>query len=207
MTGREQTILETLTHKVHLMAARQAARAWWSAAPPGVRSAEAALRALADGGWLRRLPVKAEPELPLEAPLFIWRPDEPAPNFGALAHRVRSRWQQPAVQAVVYLATPRAAAALGGVVPSVKPQNVTHDLHVTTLYLRRLMTAPADAGAWVLEDFLAEERTDQVLPDAILRDAGGRDRCAVEFAGKYPAERLRRFHADCVARDLPYELW
>jgi hypothetical protein len=160
-----------------------------------------------DGGWLRRHAVKAEPELPLEAPIFTWRPGEGAPPFGVLAHRIRSRWQGRPRQAVVYLSTPRAATVFGGIAPTVKPQNVTHDLHVTTLYLRLLVATPADASAWLLEDFLAPEREDQVLPDAVLRDPGGRDRLVIEFAGKYPAERLARFHADCNARDLPYELW
>lgn len=197
-------MLSTLTLKVRLLSIRQAARTWWDGDLGAVsRRAET----LAAAGWMRRDAVTVHPELPLEEPLFIWHPGDREPHFGALAYKAAARFEDRSEQAVILRATRKAAQLLGGEAGPLKLPSLTHDLQLGALYLRFLRDRPADAANWLSESGLAPSREGEVLPDAALTDDAG-DVCRViEFVGRYPPERLRRIHDDCVSRDLPYELW
>ena len=143
----------------------------------------------------------------LWAPFFRWQPGEPAPAFGVVAHRMAGRWGGPCEAKSIVLATPRAARLFGGHAGRVQQAGRAHDLHLAEVYLQFLRTRPEEAMDWVSEAALAADREGQVLPDAAIVDRDGTLRLSVELVGHYPKERLARFHADAVARDLPYELW
>jgi hypothetical protein len=207
VTASDERLLATLTLKVRVLSLAHAARAWWSTSARARTAAGRHCDRLVAGGWLTRHAATAHVELPLEAPLYVWELDAPPPAFGALSYRLIRRWSGTSEQVIVYTATTKAARVYGGTAGTVKPSSLTHDLHVGALYLRFCRERPEDAAGWVSEDTLAPLREEQVLPDAAVADADGVLRRVIEFGGSYPAERLVRLHEDCVARELPYELW
>ena len=141
------------------------------------------------------------------APVARWEPGDPEPLFGALAYRMADRWSGPTQGRAIVLATPRAARLFGGHAGRVQQAARAHDLHVAEVYLQFCRTRPEEAMDWASEATLAASREGQVLPDAAIVNADGAPRLIVEVCGHYPKERLERFHVDCVARHLPYELW
>lgn len=206
-TERDRELVETLTLRVRLISPDQAARTWWTSTATGPRLARRRLDSLAAAGFLRRMVVHAHPELELVRPIAVWSPGEPAPAFGGIAYRLQKRWKQPIVQSVVFVATPRAARLFGGRAPGLKrPLQATHDLHMTTVYLKVLAERPGVAAEWMSEDILAPMRRGEKLPDALVVRFG-KPALVVEFGGAYDAERVERVHKDCVQRHLPYELW
>ncbi len=206
-TERDREVVESLTLRVRIISPDQAARTWWPTTATGPRLARRRLDALGAAGFLRRMTVHTHPELDLTGPVVDWRPGDPSPAFGSVAYRLQKRWTQPIVQRAVYAATPRAARLFGGRAPGLKrPSQATHDLHVTTVYLKALAERPAVAAEWVSEDILAPLRRGEKLPDALVVRFG-KPTLVVEFGGAYDAERVERVHRDCADRRLPYELW
>jgi len=102
-------------------------------------------------------------------------------------------------------ATARLYAGCGGRLAH--PLQVTHDLHVSAIFLKLRQTSPAEAEGWVSEDLLAPLRRGQKLPDAEIHDNAGRVLKVIEFGGSYAPERVRLVHEDCERRQVPYELW
>ena len=152
--------------------------------------------------------------LPLEDALFRWKPGEEKPDYDKLSYQLQSRWTSrpgstEARSVTVYFASHRAAHLLGGeAVGRIKnPGQVTHDLHLTELYLKFLREAPLLASAWAGEELIAPSRVHQKLPDAMLLDSKRIPRLVVEFGGAYPPDRVKAFHEDCEMRGLPYEIW
>lgn len=162
---------------------------------------------LVSGGWLVRHFAVAHVELPLQTPVHVWELGDATPSFGALSYRLVHRWSGTSEQVVAYTATRKAAKLYGGAPGSLKAPSLTHDLHLTALYLRFVRERPAEAAGWVSEDTLAPSRSEQVLPDAAVANPSGTLVRVIEFGGSYRPERLARLHDDCVARSLPYELW
>lgn len=209
LTSRDQAVIHSLLFCVRLATLDQLARTWWSPSATGRKNAGNRVTSLLRSGWLSTRSVLARPLLPLIAPEQIWNPGDPAPDFGALAWRLQSRWKQPVQLVRACLASPAAARRLGG------PRRgriknlcqVTHDLHVSEIYLKRVRHEPALAQTWVGEDVLAPQRRHQKLPDAVLQTSTGEIFRVIEFGGCYSATRVAQFHADCAARRLPYELW
>lgn len=204
LTDRDREILLTLTHKVRLLSLAQIARTWWPSAMP--ETARTRLAALPH--FLTRLKLNAHPELVLDAPLYTWRPGEPAPRYGALSYQLKKRWTQAPEPTTVYIATEKAARYFGGFGGKLRrPLQATHDLHVAQVYLRLFGQDPTQAALWVSEERFAPERRREKLPDAVLRDAAGDIRLVIEFGGAYDAQHVERVHLDCVTRSLAYELW
>ena len=150
----------------------------------------------------------ARPLPPISGPLATWRPGEGAPEFGRIAWRLQSRWSEPARQTTVYTATARASRHFGG---KNRPRlthrhQATHDLGVTQVFLAIRADTPARALRWVGEDKLSRRRGVKV-PDAVLSAAGSQPAEAIEFGGAYDVARLRMFHEDCRAKQIPYEIW
>ena len=109
---------------------------------------------------------------------------------------------------MVYTASRRSANHYGGFGGPLKDRfHATHDVHVGELYLRLLRRSSEQAEAWLSEEFLKRPGQVGFVPDAMLRDVGGRDVLAIEFAGVYPPSRLQQIHEDCSRRALPYEIW
>ena len=209
LTERDEGLIQTLLRKIRLLSFEQVARAWWPDTPAGRTNAKRRVRDLLDSKLLLREQAFSRPLLPLQAPVFRWKPGQPVPNYDQLSYKLQSRWVEALRRTTVYFASGRAANILGGQVPGriKNASHVTHDLHVSELYLKLLREEPKLALAWSGEDEIAPTRVNQKLPDAILYDSKKQPRIVLEFGGAYPPDRLRAFHEDCAARGLPYEMW
>jgi hypothetical protein len=79
---------------------------------------------------------------------------------------------------------------------------VSHDLHVTAIYLKLAREAPDLARKWIHEDALrATREAGQLIPDAMIGDT------AIEFGGRYRADKLRAIHRGHAIAGRPYEIW
>lgn len=209
LTNRDLEIIAASNLCVRIFTLFQIAATWWSASDAGRKNAAKRLAQLCKCGLLQRDIVLAQSILALSSPEYAWFPGERGPNLGELSWRLQSRWSGHPRQTCVYFATPRGLAVFGGSTPG-KIKNlcqVTHDLHLATVYLTYRQRWPHDARCWVGEDFLAPFRRHQKLPDAMLVNAQVEPYRAVEFGGAYSKNRLAHFHADCSERGLPYEIW
>ena len=208
LTERDREILIALTLKVRLLSLHQIARTWWKDSATGIANTRKRIKQLEDAGYIARVTSHIHPELPLEAPLIVWRPGDPDPNFQAIAYQLKIRWNQAIQPTLIFIATQKAARVFGGFGGKLhKPLQTTHDLHVGSIYLKLLQTDPEAAKAWISEEQFAPERRHQKLPDAVLQDASGAIVLVIEFAGSYDAKHVERVHVDSVKRALPYELW
>lgn len=209
LTDRDTLLIRALTTKIRLLTFGQIAANFWPAGESGKRNARRRLAELVERELLRESRVIYHPILAMTGPVVAWRPGKPKPDAGAVSHQLISRWPDELTDSTAYLAGRKAIAFFGSkALGKIKnPYQVTHDLHVSEVFLFFRRTHPQLADAWVGEEILAPTRRGQKLPDAILHDDRGRPRLVVEFGGKYPEWRVSAFHEDCQARGLPYELW
>jgi hypothetical protein len=209
MTERERELVTALSAKIKMLSFEDILQRWWPPSLSAPTNARRRLSELVEERLLVRDRVFARPKLPLQDPVFRWKPGEACPPFGELSWKVQSRWTEEPREITVYLATRRAAGIFGGKADGriKNPSQTTHDIHLGALYLKLCREAPTIAAGWIGEGVLAPSREGQKLPDAILHDREGRPRLVIEFGGAYPAERLQAFHEDCAQRQLPYELW
>ena len=164
---------------------------------------------LRDAGYVQVSHVLAEPALDLLAPIVTWAPGQPDPDCLTVSHTLCSRWPDcPGRSTTVYRATQMTNNRLGG--PArIKPlsdDEVTHDLHVSAVFLRFLRADPELAGQWLGEDVLGKAGFRLKDPDAVVRHPDGSE-LVIEFGGRYGADRIRDFHDDCVKRGRAYQLW
>ena len=212
LTPRDAALLAALCVRVRLFSLPQIAAAWWPDAADGEAAARRRLRKLAAADLVRRERVPAAPLPPLDAPVIAWRPDDPAPDCGAAAWRLQSRWEGVGGPRAtpVFVAGKAATKLYGGVSAGRLPAafQATHDLGVSAMYLRLLGDDPAAADCWIGEDRLAPHRRGQKLPDAVLAD-GPADppELVLEFGGSYDKRRVEAFHRDCARRAHAYEVW
>jgi hypothetical protein len=209
MTEREHELTTALACHVRLFSFEQITRTWWQECQSARRNAQRRLKELCERQLITRLEVQARPLLPLTGPLVAWCPGLAPEDFSALAWKLWKRWQEPPVHTTVFVAGSRLVNRLGGVATGTLHNlaAVSHDLHVSEVYLCLLRGKSGLAQLWVGEDVLAPLRVGQKLPDAILHDGLGQPQLVIEFGGAYPPERLRAFHEDCEQRVLPYEIW
>ncbi len=208
VTWRDTEIVAALALKIPFIEVGQAARAWWQDSYSGRECAADRLGRMADEGYLIRLKLRVHPELPIDEPVFSWRPGDQSPDFGSISYRLRARWTEPLRCITAFAASKRIGrwfAGRGGPLP--RPLQATHDLHVAAIFLRLLKQNPAQARGWVSDQMLAAFRRGQKLPDAEIQDESGRTVKVIEFGGSYPPERVRKVHEDCQRRGLSYELW
>ena len=184
----------------------QIARSSWGEKLLAEPSGLSRLRRLERTGWVKRLQMPSHPELELRAPVYTWRPSCPAPNYGAVSYALKKRWRLPLQTAGVVVATEKAGKLFGGAAGRVQNSSqVTHDLHVSALFLR-FRGVLLQGEDWIGEDRIAKE-PGKKHPDALIVDRGGRPRLFVEFGGSYAAERVEKLHRHCSMLVLPYELW
>ena len=209
LTARDREILRALTTKIRVATFGQLARNFWPPGASGTLNARRRLAELVARELLKTTRVISHPLLGLTRPVVTWRPGEPKPDAGEISATLQARWATEPREMTVYLAGRRAITLFGApALGEIKNRyQVTHDLHVSEVFLFFQRTQALLAAAWVGEEILAPSRKDQKLPDAILHDDAGRPRLVIEFGGKYPARRVSAFHDDCAARGLPYELW
>lgn len=211
ITSRDDEILDSLTLRVRLLTLDQVARSWWTGAKSARQSALNRLRCLEQAEKIHLFDLLAHPELPLTEPEVHWKPKTPVPNFHQLSYRLSRRWKQPAVRHVGLIASRasgRHYGGWGGRYP--RPTERTHDLHMATVFLLKRSQDPGSVAHWMSEEKVRERqrqrRSDsaQHVPDAILKRP---KRCAIEFGGSYPADKLASFHDYCAQQGWPYEIW
>lgn len=207
LTARDLELLAALTLRVRFFSLAQVARTWWEDSAAGRANAQARLQVLERAGLITPFLALAHPELSLAAPLYGWEPGQPDPDLGAASYRLQARWRLPAVATPAVLATRAAGHRFGGRGGRFPRQSEqTHDLHVSTLFLRYRHDHPAWLSYWIGEERLREETAAGAkLPDALLRLPTG-DR-VLEFGGAYSKAKLTRFHEHCVTFQWTYELW
>lgn len=209
LTTRDQEILEALACKVRLFSVEQVAAVWWPDASASQVHARRRLALLREDGFVERVDLPVDAMLTLAKPIFTWRPDAPGPDFQAIAYCLQSRWLGPApVIRALYVSAPETNSIYGGPTrrKALDRGQVSHDLHLSELYLHLHRTAPERAQAWVGEDCLPKAGYRLKDPDAVLQFPDGSE-LVMEFGGRYDARRVRDFHEDCVERGRAYELW
>jgi hypothetical protein len=207
LTERDKQVLSALLLKVRLMSLKQLAGGWWGGETVNARRR---LKLLTAGGLLQPLTVAARTLPPLDAPVIVWQPDDPVPDFSGVSRQLQSRWRRRAVRPTrAFIATPKAAQLLGGRgnLQLKHPTQATHDLGVAAVWLHLNEHAPAWAEAWRGEDLLAHTRRGETLPDAFIVDEEHEPLWVIEFGGAYDAGRVQEFHEDCQVRQLPYQMW
>lgn len=208
-TQRNTEILFALTHKVRVFTLSQIARTWWTDTKSGTATARRALSELVIAGYLEKGRFTTHPELELKEPVLSWRAGNPTPDFGKIAYALQSRWQKPLCLTTLYAAGKIAISHFGGAGGLFKKQyQATHDLHVSSIYLRLHSLDSEGARLWISEELLEKpERHGDKLPDAVLRDSHKNIRMIIEFGGSYPSHRIKSFHNFCFENGFPYELW
>ncbi len=207
ITDRDADLLSTLSLRVRILSREQILRTWWHESGP---SSPPRLRRLIRCGLLRERATTAIYVGERLLPLSVWSPEEPSPDFGALAWLLKQRWSSPLKPTTVYFATAHSARLYGGVRLGRVPRafHVSHDLGVAEMFLALRRRHPAAVELWIDEDRLAPFRRGLKLPDAILATAPSADPIRVlEWGGLYSKRRLLAFHLDCEGRGLPYEVW
>jgi hypothetical protein len=209
LTERDSALVRALTSKIRLLTFGQIAANFWPAGESGKLNARRRLAELESRELIEKTRVVFHPLLEMTRPVVAWKPGDRKPDTAAVSTRLITRWPDELTEATAFIAGRKAISLFGSkALGKIKNRyQVTHDLHVSEVYLFFHRTNPRLAAAWVGEEILAPSRKDQKLPDAILHDEKGRPRLVIEFGGKYPERRVTAFHDDCEARGLPYELW
>lgn len=210
LTERDEDILATLTRRVRVLSVDQAARTWWAGSRHAKTNARRRLGQLAEAGWLDCFREFVQPEVSLSEPLVRWRPGEPQPDFGPIAYALSLRWRERGSLQWFAAATEAAARRFGGY-GGRRPRRseLTHDLHLSAVYLQLRQRAPDRAAKWISEAELADRLprgSGEKLPDAVIEE--GDARTVVELGGSsYDAGKLEAFHAYCEAAIMAYEIW
>ena len=147
---------------------------------------------------------------PVNRPVLTWAPPEPDPDFEATSYRLKARWTEPHRETVVYTASRHTGFRLGGLGGPVKhPDQVTHDLLLSAVYLFCLANHPLVAAHWLGEECYRDEHRGEKLPDAKILDDASPPNIAlvIESGGEYDAPRVEAFHRSCKAKALAYQLW
>lgn len=213
LQSRDHQILEAVTCRVRMLTVSQVAETWWSGRRDPNRQARSRLDALCANELLHRHNVYALPMQPLATPLLVWRPDQPLPTgelLGSIAYHLQTRWpHDPPKRTAVITATRRLANRIGGFAGGVSyAEQVTHDLHVTQLYLDLLRREPGRAARWRSEELLKSRQAHgEKLPDAVLVNGNGRMNWAIEFGGRYSKRRLQELVDHCANRGMGIEIW
>ena len=207
ITGRDREILHSLCIAVRLFSQNQIASYWFGGDRANARRR---LKRLASEGLVLRIAVRARTLPQLNQPVASWQCGQPAPSFAQVSNALRQRWKRNAVRTCTcFVATNEATRLFGGrgVGELKKPAQAGHDLGVSQVWLRFAATRPDWAKAWRGEDVMAHTRRGEKLPDAFIVNSNNDVVCLIEFGGAYDQRRTQAFHEDCVARELPYQMW
>jgi len=206
-TQRDRTVVDPLaTGRVRAFDLPTVAAWLWSATADPRENARRRLGELVAAGLLKRLQVIACPLPPVQAPVFSWQPGERAPDCGALAWQLQTRWAKPRITRI-YLAGSGVAFRFGLPADGLKnPTTVSHDLHMGAIYAHFACTKPQKLLDWMGEDQAPPVAVINKRPDAVLVRHGKPYR-VIESGGAYPRERVAAFHEACERSRIPYELW
>lgn len=203
---REHELLRALAEAVRLFTLTQVARTWWTDTRWGRHRAGRATEQLASRGLVHVRRVLARPLAILEAPIAVWKPGMATPPFEQLVRQLHDRARVPAQLVTVIFASQRTVVMFAsGKRPTIKLTQITHDLHVSELYLH--YRSLGRSHEWLSEDRLPPSWPLRERPDAVLRDDQGRITRALEYGGDYPVARIEELHRGLARIGLAYELW
>ena len=151
--------------------------------------------------------------LDLQAPLMTWVAGDETPlNFGNIAWRAKSRFLNADVQNLqLLMATDTAERLFGGVGGSLRqPNQITHDLGTSSVYVAKQLDETFSGSAWTGEDVIRRSWRHlgiRKIPDAaIIQDEQITN--VIEFAGRdYGKAYLEKFHRFWQNRATSYEIW
>jgi hypothetical protein len=198
-------VLELLTHRCPVAVPQQLQRlVELTCDQRDSCSLERILASLKCSGLIVQREMMAQPLLPLHQPLIDWLPGAPMPPVARVAWQLRRRWNQKIFRCDVIHATAAARQMQCGTcfTSLSAPGKLTHDLHLTEVYLTHL--ARQRDFVWQHEQELTMLGWLQEyarLPDALV------DGVAVDVGGKYSAAKLKDLHRCYRHRELPYQLW
>jgi hypothetical protein len=207
---RNESILDTLALRVRLLSLEQIAHTWFGDQVQPVAGARRMMERLVKAGLAAAKPDYAYPMLKLTGPILIWKPGQAMPDPGAIARLLRSRRPKtPTHKVETYRSTPRLANRMGGFDGRIRhPDQITHDLQLSEIYLHLYQTNPGLACRWLGEELCKRgQEYGEKLPDAVITDELGRPARAIEFGGGYSTKKIGEFFGHCVARNLAFELW
>lgn len=193
----DAAIIHMLTHSVRLISDYQL---------PSLQRQQARqlLRRLETQGLVQLKTVMTHAELSLSAPLVVWQPGEDPPLYDRVAWQLASRWQGKWRTTMIASPTKLAQLITGGPLGMrpLRRTEIVHDLHVTGLFLKFVQEVPARARYWIHEDANRDGRAKgELIPDAMI------GLTAIEFGGRYRADKLRAIHRGHAMAERPYEIW
>lgn len=206
MNERDEEIVRTLADKVRVLTLSQVAKTWWTESRWGKSRAKSSLIRLAERKLVKLRRALARPIELIEHAIVEWKSGDVIPDFEAVAtHLHRRAMTDASMQSIVATASKAVALFATGKAPSIKLTQLTHDLHVSEIYLR--CRNDGLAKYWLSEDRLPVDWPVRVRPDAVLTDATGHFDRAVEYGGDYPIDRLIELHEQLASIPLSYEIW
>lgn len=213
LTDRDRLIIQAVLFKVPLLP-ESALAGLWPDSDSGTENMTRRLQQLCEEQLLDRHVAQAQTAARV-ALFYHSAPGIPVPEFGALAWALAKRWESLEPKSTAfYSATDSAAKHFGRSIrnPLKATSALSHNIGLGQCYLHFAIHHPLLASAWVAEDLIAESRGHgEKVVDACIVDSTATPALAIEFAGaSYAAsngERLKEIHADCAARNLPYEVW
>ena len=207
MRRHEEQILRALANDVRVLSLTQVARTWWSDTKWGRSRAKASMTELDARNWLQIHRSLARPIVELHKPLLSWSPSDASPGFEELSRTLHRRAVQAASMTSFIFASARTVAMFGlGRALSVKLTQMTHDLHVSEVYLWHRKNG-LSARNWLSEDRLPRDWPLRARPDAVLTSDDAKIQCGIEYGGDYPAKRLEELHEGLSSINLKYEIW
>lgn len=209
LSDRDASILLALALKVRCFDSTLVAKAWWEGTSKADSGASQRLRALVREKWLCSASMFAHDLPDLKTPLVVWEPGTGQPDFGPIAYRLKTRFDEPAKVRAIYWASAKTMTRFGGgQVRRPRSSEVSHDLGLAAVYLTLLKSNPDRAKQWVSEAKILARGTSLgvKVPDAVLREGNGKV-TAIEFGGEYSKAKLIAFHRYCEAEGEGYELW
>lgn len=207
LTARDLDLLSVLVRQVRILSMAQIASCWWPRAQKS-RTCAQRLKRLSNEGYIRQLQVMSHPPVELDTWVIKWKTGKTEPDFHAASYSMKKRWSLPPETVTVIVATNRTRTLFGDRGEySPRPSEITHDLHLSAVFLKMRKQRPALAKSWTGETILARQRSspNEKIPDALVRK--GREKTVIDFGGSYSAARLRQLHDYCSERSYAYEVW
>jgi hypothetical protein len=142
--------------------------------------------------------------LEITEPIFSWCPQQLPPDIQAISYQLRKRWKMALTPTRIYRPSAKTLGIFGYKPRVLSAVQVTHDLHVTEIYLLLKKRSPERAARWKGEAEIASESRGGKCPDALIV---GSPSIEIEFGGSYPPHRVAKVHAACAEKSAAYEIW
>ena len=208
LNHRDETIHAILMAKVRVLSLQQIATRFFGS---DFSNAKRTLNRLLDKRILVEHKIVARILPPSIEPMYAWEPGLAEPRYEHLSRHLKRRWLHlPTKRVATYMAAIRYSTIVGRRTKErlTHPLQVSHDLGLASVFLHFYENHHEVAQRWIGEDFMARYSSRvKSVPDAVILSEAQTPARAIEFGGLYSAKRLKKFHAYCFARELPYEVW